>query len=131
MNEEKMKILEMLENGQISTKEASDLLEAVNEEPKNEKTLDVTKISNDYAKKYLRVRVHDAEDNTKVKINIPIKLVKAGLMIANKFDGNIEGVDLSDGEIDMILEAIENEVEGEILNIEADEGKTIVKIYVE
>ncbi|MGM0508050.1 MAG: SHOCT-like domain-containing protein [Fusobacteriota bacterium] len=131
MNEEKKKILEMLESGKISAQEAAELLEAVGEEKENKELLDTSKLSEEYAKKYLRVRVYDQNDDTKVKINIPIKLVKAGLSIAKNFGADLEGVNLSDRDIDMIIEAIENEVEGEIVNIEADEGKTIVKVYID
>jgi len=66
-----------------------------------------------------------------VNLNIPIKLVKLGISFASKLNSKIEGVQISNAEIDIILEAIDNEIEGEILSIDADDGRTRVKIYIE
>jgi hypothetical protein len=129
MSSERKKILEMLEAGKITSKEAADLLEAVDDS--SEKMNEVTTISRSYSKKYLKIRVFEAEKESKVNLNIPIKLVKLGISFASKLNSKIEGVQISNDQIDVILEAIDNEIEGEILSINADDGKTQVKIYIE
>lgn len=129
MSAERKKILEMLEEGKITSKEAADLLEAIDDS--SVKDVDVTRISKSYSKKYLKIRVFEAEKESKVSLNIPIKLVKLGISFASKLNSKIEGVNISNEEIDIILEAIDNEIEGEILSIDADDGKTQVKIYIE
>ena len=129
MSSEKKKILEMLEEGKITSKEAADLLEAVDDSTENNNQ--VSTISRSYSKKYLKIRVFEAEKESKVNLNIPIKLVKLGISFASKLNSKIEGVQISNEEIDVILEAIDNEIEGEILSINADDGKTQVKIYIE
>lgn len=129
MSSERIKILEMLEEGKITSKEAADLLEAIDDT--SEKYNEVSTLSKSYSKKYLKIRVVDGSDQSKVKLNIPIKLVKLGLSFASKLNSSIEGVQISNKEIDIILDAIENEIEGEIISIDADDGKTQVKIYIE
>lgn len=131
MSDERMKILEMLKAGDITTEEASNLLEAVSDTSEETDIIPVNNMSSDYSKKYLRVRVYDSSDNTKVNVNLPIKLVKAGISLASKLDTNLNGASLSDQDFDLIMTAIDNEVDGEILSVEADEGETIVKVYVE
>ena len=129
MNSEKKKILEMLEEGKITSKEASDLLEAIEDTTK--KTNEVLSGSKNYNKKYLKIRVYESSNQSKVKLNIPISLVKLGLSFASKLNSSVEGVNISNKEIDIILDAIENQIEGEIVTIEADDGKTQVKIFIE
>jgi hypothetical protein len=129
MSSERKKILEMLEEGKITSKEAADLLEAVDDSIENNN--EVSTLSSSYSKKYLKIRVFEAEKESKVNLNIPIKLVKFGISFASKLNSKIEGIQISNAEIDIILDAIENEIEGEILSIDADDGKTQVKIYIE
>ncbi|HKL43256.1 MAG TPA: hypothetical protein VJ962_11800 [Clostridia bacterium] len=129
MSSERKKILEMLEEGKITSKEAADLLEAVDDSTENNN--EVSTLSRSYSKKYLKIRVFEAEKESKVNLNIPIKLVKLGISFASKLNSKIEGVQISNAEIDIILEAIDNEIEGEILSIDADDGRTRVKIYIE
>jgi len=131
MSSERKKILEMLEEGKITSKEAADLLEAIDDTSENYKYNEVSTLSKSYSKKYLKIRVVEGSDQSKVKLNIPIKLVKLGLSFASKLNSSIEGVQISNKEIDIILDAIENEIEGEIISIDADDGKTQVKIYIE
>lgn len=129
MSSERKKILEMLEEGKITSKEASDLLEAIDDTSTNKS--EVTTLSKSYSKKYLKIRVFEASKESKVSLNIPIRLVKLGISFAAKLNSSIEGVKISNEEIDVILEAIENEIEGEIISIDAEDGKTQVKIYIE
>ena len=131
MSSERKKILEMLEEGKITSKEAADLLEAIDDTSENYKYNEVSTLSKSYSKKYLKIRVVEGSAQSKVKLNIPIKLVKLGLSFASKLNSSIEGVQISNKEIDIILDAIENEIEGEIISIDADDGKTQVKIYIE
>lgn len=128
---EKLQILKMLEEGKISAKEASDLLEAVEEPIQKSQPASYSKA---YSKKHLRIRVMDTrpgEETTKVNINLPIALVRFGLKMAKKFNPDLSEAGLTEEDFDSILEAVNNEVEGELMDIEADQGNTRVKIYIE
>jgi NCAIR mutase (PurE)-related protein len=126
---EKLQILKMLEEGKINVSEASELLEAIKTSSNQNQQITLTE---KYRKKYLKVRVFDknkAKDI--VNINLPITLVKAGINVAMKFSPELSTAGLSSKDFSNIMKAIENEIEGEIINIDADDGNTIVKVFIE
>jgi len=126
---EKLQILKMLEEGKINAKEASELLEAI-EPTKLEK--DAISISDEYKKKYLKIRVYDNKENkSSVSVNLPISLVKTGVKLAMKFNPELSHTGLSENNFKDILSAINSEIEGEIINITTDNGKQNVKVYIE
>jgi len=81
MNEEKRKILDMLAQGKITVDEAEKLLTAVGEP--SEETAPVAGGKRQW--KYLRVLVEPgpgSENNDKVNVRVPFKLIRAGLKFA-------------------------------------------------
>lgn len=128
MSEEKIKILKMIEDGKITAKEGMDLLNAV--EDKKDKPAELEILNNDSKEtKWLRVRVIEPNDNTKVKINIPISLVDVALKVGSGFstelNENLKGVDVNE-----IVKAIKEGAEGKIVDVEDDNG-TKVEVTVE
>ena len=121
--DERMQILEMVEEGKINTKEAMELLDALEG---NE--VELTPKTN---AKWLKVRVRTMDDNPKVNVNIPISLVEVGLKLAKKFDPQLEESGLDQIDLDEIIEAVKNGAEGKIVDVEDEENQTKVKIYVE
>jgi len=84
MNEERMKILEMLKDGKISVADAEKLLAALAAEapggPEPQKAG-----AGRCASRYLRVQVEPgpgSESRDKVNIRVPMKLIRAGLKFA-------------------------------------------------
>lgn len=126
MNDEKLKILKMIEDGIISADEGARLLASIDDS----KDLKLQE-SNGEKPKWLRIKVLSNENgkNTKVKVNIPIALVETGLKIGKSFDKNFEesmkGIDLGE-----VMEMIRNGAEGKIVEVESDNGD-IVEVYVE
>jgi hypothetical protein len=123
VSEERIQILEMVEEGKITISEAMELLNALerNQEdvvPKNKA-------------KWLKVRVNTMEDETKVNVNIPIALVDVGLKLAKTYDPKLKESGLDKINIDEILEAVKNGAEGKIVDVEDVESQTRVKVYVE
>ena len=124
MKEEIKKILGMMEEGKLDSEEATALIQAL-----QEKGVVETKMAEpDYLKKFLKIRISDQED--KVNVNLPLRLVKvalqSGLDIAAKLPESakyVEGIDKVD--VDLILEAIENEAEGQIVDITGGDGEQV------
>ncbi|KRG14928.1 hypothetical protein [Lederbergia galactosidilytica] len=124
MKEEIKKILGMMEEGKLDSEEATALIQAL-----QEKEVVETKVAEpDYLKKFLKIRISDQED--KVNVNLPLRLVKvalqSGLDIAAKLPESakyVEGIDKVD--VDLILEAIENEAEGQIVDITGGDGEQV------
>ena len=83
MSEETQKILKMLEDGKISSQEAEKLLSALrNSEQQME-------ISNK-KRHWLKIRVFEGDtEKPKVKVNLPIVLIKVFLKLGMKFSDKI------------------------------------------
>lgn len=123
ITDERMQILEMVEERKINTKEGLELLDALEGNPEK----------NDSKKKakWLRIRVRTMDDNPKVTVNIPLALVDVGLKLARKFDPKLDEEVLNQVDLDEIVEAVKNGAHGEIVDVDDEENQTKVKVYVE
>ncbi|KAA0546247.1 hypothetical protein FZW96_16180 [Bacillus sp. BGMRC 2118] len=110
------KVLELLQDGKLNNEEAAEILSALKEEtaPAIE--------SNVYMEKSLKILVDS--DGDKVKVNLPLKLVKS----LHGAVGHIPAVEqhLKDIDINLILEAIVNNVEGPIVDVESANGEKVL-----
>ena len=119
MNEERMRILKMLEEEKISVEEATKLIEAV-EAPQEAKIVPQGK------PKWLRVRVQDGEDE-KVSVNLPLSLARVALkFIPQQARGQMEeqGID-----IDAILNEVTETKIGKL--VEVQDGDEHVEVWIE
>jgi hypothetical protein len=123
-SEERMKILKMINDGKISAEEGSQLLTALSlrsEKPK--KTLGRTLTG-----QMLRVRVTDmSSGKTKVNVNVPMKLVDAGLNIAAQFTPEMEGAQM----MEAVKEALAENMQGKIVDVIDEEDQEHVEIFIE
>lgn len=119
-NEERLKILSMLQDGVINADQAAKLLESLTEVSAEQKTTfpkGDESSSNKRGGKFFRVRVTDTDSGkTRVNIRLPIGLVGAGLKMGMKFSPEIEGIDpevlktfLTSGEIGQIVDVFDDE----------------------
>jgi uncharacterized Zn finger protein len=125
------KVLTMVQEGKIDAEKASELIEVLKE--KQEKASYGNKAIN-YSDKTLKVRVISAQ-NDNISVNLPIKLVKvvllAGHSIASSIPQSAKFVkDINKEDIDLILKAIENEIEGQIVEVKSGNGD-IVTVSIE
>lgn len=119
MNEERMRILKMIEAGKVSAEEGISLLEAIDENI-NETIKPKSK------GKFLVVKV-DGDD--KVNIRVPLALVDAGLKIGSKYEKDLENK-LGGIQLEEMLKMAQEGAEGQIVDIETEDGES-VKVYVE
>ena len=119
-NEERLKILSMLQDGIINADQAAKLLESLTEvsaEQKSSVSRSEETTNSKSGGKFFRVRVTDTESGkTRVNIRLPIGLVGAGLKMGMKFSPEIEGIDpdvlktfLTSGEIGQIVDVFDEE----------------------
>jgi hypothetical protein len=121
MKEEISKVLTMVQEGKIDSEKASEIIEVL------QKKEEVTAVKSDqYLNKMLKVRIVSKE-NDNVSINLPIKLVKAVLKAGHSIASSIPESQkyVKDINIDLIMEAIENELDGQIVDIKAANGDTV------
>lgn len=125
--EERMQILKMIENKQITAEEGAKLLAALEEHDRAENAAKV-KPSPTTSGKWFCVRVTDLKSGKrKVNVNIPLGLVDVGLKMGAKFaPAGMEKFD-----VNQILAAIKSGTEGKIVDVENEEEDERVEVFIE
>ena len=119
--EERMKILKMIADKQITAEEGARLLEALRassaEPPRGEP----------FIPKWLRIRVTDrATGKVKVNVNLPAGLLDVGLKMGARFAPEMHGMDFN-----VIQTAIREGRQGRVMEAEDERTDERVEIYVE
>lgn len=124
--EERMQILKMIENKQITAEEGARLLAAIENKSRGDATPPPPTPGTQG--KWFRVRVTDLRSGRrKVNVNIPLSLVDVGLKMGARFaPAGLEGLDMN-----QIIAAIKGGGEGKIVDVEDEEGGEHVEIYIE
>jgi DUF4097 and DUF4098 domain-containing protein YvlB len=123
-SEERMKILNMINEGKITAEEGSKLLSVLTRG--SEKPKKASKRS--HTSQWLRVRVTDmSTGKAKVNVNVPMKLVDAGLNIAAQFTPEVEGAQM----MDAVKEALAENIRGKIVDVVDEEDQEHVEIFIE
>lgn len=124
MKEEITRVLTMVQEGKIDADKGSELIQILREKEetgskRHEKT-------DKYLDKTLKIRVVSSE-NDNVKVNLPIKLVKVVLMAGHSIAASIPESEkyVKDIDINLIIEAIENELDGQIVDVKSANGDTV------
>ena len=148
MNEQ-LKILEMIEKGQITAAEGLELLEALNAAKDTETVpqLHTPPALLRHNFKYLKIRVTADNNSVNVNVNVPIRLLTSIGEIAGKMTSMVpaearrnmesKGIDISSIDFSKIIEELLNGTldDPDIVDVEAwDEEHNAmvkVKIYVE
>lgn len=123
MKEEKKQILKMVEDGKITANEGLELLNALDERYEIEETY-----TNE--PKWLRIKVFDPDDDTKVNVNLPLSLISVGMKMSQKFVPELQEAGLDEEDFNEILAAIEDGAQGKIIDVESEDGEK-VEIVVE
>lgn len=124
MNDEISRVLTMVEEGKLDKDKAAELIDVLQGKGKqvnlNKRT------STPYLDKMLKIRV-TSEIGDNVNVNLPIKLVKAvlkaGVSIAEKIPEAEKYV--KDIDVELLIEAIENELDGQIVDITSAKGDKV------
>lgn len=150
MSNEKMKILEMIQEGKLTAAEGMDLLKAIEEgnskEPFQRGENGVVKqamVGSSYGDRFLRVRVA-GEKTLKVNVNVPFSLIRSAsklIVYAMSFvpaDKRLEleqkGLDLQALDVEGLIRLVEESVDGKIVDVEVadpEEGRIKVEVCVE
>jgi hypothetical protein len=122
-SEERLKILDMIQNGVINAEEGAKLLKAL----KTKKEAGTKFTSDPSEKKTIRVRVTDsASGNAKVSVNLPIGLISAGLNIASNFIPEKENEILAEVE-----NALKSGASGKIVDVIDHNDGEHIEIYID
>jgi hypothetical protein len=121
-NEERMKILKMIDEGKITAEEGARLLATLSE---SRKAARKPTVRGTYGgARWLKVRVTDmVTGKAKATVNLPLGLVDAGLNIASKYAPDVA--------FDELVEAINAGAEGKIIDVYDEEDGEHVEIFIE
>jgi hypothetical protein len=124
MNEEITRVLTMVQDGKIDASKGAELIQVLKE--KEDTGSRLTEKPAKYADKTLKLRVVSAEGDN-VAANLPIKLIKAVLTAGHSIAAGIPQSEkyVKDIDINLITEAIENELEGPIVDVKSANGDTV------
>lgn len=131
--EDKLRILKMLEEGKITSEEAAKLLSALGDEESKKVTIkeetDLSQffsiLKNEGKAKMLYIRVLSAEGDN-VKITLPVEVIK---LMGKIGKSNIAELEKYNIDFDMIIQAIENDIKGPIVQVDTEDGtKVLIEI---
>ncbi len=126
--DETLRILKMVEEGTITAEQGAELLSAMNLNPPAQQ---MPAGKSGYDKKMFRVIV-DSPAGDKVKVQFPVGAIRKILKVTGKLpipEETLQGVDLS-SMMDAISECLDDEIEGDFVNVEGADGTT-VRVFVD
>jgi hypothetical protein len=122
-NDERMKILNMIEEGKISAEEGARLIAALSESRRQPRRR-LTQRNAQGGARMLRLRVTDTlSGKAKATINLPLGLVDAGLNIAAQYAPEVD--------FDELLGAIDAGYQGKVIDVFDEEDGEHVEIFIE
>ncbi len=125
MDEERMRILKMIESGKISAEEGIKLLEAL-ELNQGEKT---AQPENTFGK-MLNIKISDSESG-KVKVNLKVPLGIAHIIKSLIPEPELQKLEERGINLDMIFQNIDSGSFGKLLEVEDNERKQIIQLSIE
>ncbi|KPL83932.1 hypothetical protein SE15_01595 [Thermanaerothrix daxensis] len=127
--EERLKVLEMLQEGKITAEEAARLLEALEAAPgpKTPPPPPPPTSPPGGSGRWLRVRITDT-DTGKVRANIrlPLNLVSAGIKMGMRFTPEVEGLD-----VNRLMDFIRSGETGTLVDVFDEEDGEHVEVFIE
>ena len=124
MKDEILRVLTLVEEGKIDKEKASELITIL--QGKDQSELVTIKKEGPYGNKMLKIRV-TSEEGDNVNVNLPINLVKAVLKVGTTIAERIPEAEkyVKDINVDLLIEAIENELDGQIVDITSANGDKV------
>ncbi|MEN8702252.1 SHOCT-like domain-containing protein [Bacillus infantis] len=127
MKDEISRVLTLVEEGKIDKEKAGELINVL--QGKDQPELVTIKKEVPYGNKMLKIRVNSKEGDN-VNVNLPINLVKAVLRVGTNIAERIPEAAkyVKDINIDLLIEAIENELDGQIVDIISANGDKVLVV---
>jgi len=129
--EERLKILQLLQEGKITADQAARLLEALETSAAQTKGAPRPPVPPSPPAagggRWLRVRVTDTDTGkTRVNVRLPLNLVASGIRMGMRFAPEIEGLDVNE-----LMSFIQSGESGHLVDVYDDEDGEHVEVYIE
>ena len=127
MSDEISRVLTMVEEGKLNKEKAAELIEVL--QGKDNQVVLTKRTSTSYLNKILKIRV-TSENGDNVNVNLPIKLIKAVLKVGANIAKMIPESEkyVKDIDVELLIEAIENELDGQIIDVTSAKGDKVLVI---
>jgi hypothetical protein len=130
LEEERIKVLRMVETGKVSAEEAVQLLAALDEGssgsgpfPPNPPIPPLSMGSG----RYFRVRVTDTcTGKTRVNLRMPLNVITAGMKMGMRFTPEVQGLNAEE-----LMAAVRNGGIGQIVDIQDEQDGEHVEVFIE
>src|SRR5699024_91297 len=131
MKEEIRRIMQMVEEGKLSSDEATELMNALNEPP--EQTKETEETNRSYMGRSLKIRIKEKDkDKERIRLNIHNKFVKWVIKTDHGIAQAIPDAKpyIEDIDLNVVMQAIDNHETGKIIDLTTEEGEEIT-LYIE
>lgn len=125
MQEERLRILKMVQEGKLTPEQAAQLLEALEAPTREARPAGAT--GKEGEPRWLRIRVLSS-DGDRVNINVPVRLVNAALRVVQR-TGQIDEENVATI-LESLNEALKAGAEGRIVEVQSSDGD-VVEIFLE
>jgi len=123
-SEERMRVLQMIQDGVISAEDGIRLLDSLDRTEKTDEGLPETA---GRTAKYFRVRVTDTQSGkTRVNVRLPVSVINAGVKMGARFSPQVEGLDMQE-----LMQYIRSGTIGKIVDVFDDEDGEHVEVFLE
>ena len=127
--EERMKVLKMIQEGTISAEQGLQLLEALDEGAKraNKGRPVPPPAPSARSGRWFRVMITDTNSGkTRVNVRLPISMVNAGIKMGARFAPEVEGLDT-----EQLMSALNSGETGKIVDVYDNEDGEHVEVFIE
>lgn len=128
--EERLKILQMIQDGKITAEEGVKLMESLERQdmpPMSTNRPGPTGIPGNKGQRWMRVRVTDTKTGkTQVNVRLPVSLINAGMKMGARFGPEIEGMDM-----EQLKQIIRSGETGRVIDVYDDEDGDHVEVFIE
>ena len=119
--EERLQILRMIENGNITAEEGKKLLDALGARQSGSGEESGSRA------RWVRIRVSNRNTGkNRINVNLPIQLVDMGLKVAARFAPDMEDMDFEE-----LRQTIKSGIQGKLVEVDDEDENEHVEIFVE
>lgn len=125
-SEERMRILQMIQDGTISAEDGIRLMDSIEKSEKVTGREEATTEKSQMAR-FFRIRVTDSNTGkTRVNVRLPVSVVNSGIKMGARFAPEVEGLNTTE-----LMQFIREGTIGKIVDVYDDEDGEHVEVFLE
>ena len=129
-SEERLKILKMVQEGKISADQGATLIEALEDNNKNQRQPNRHEPPTNptgKSSRWFHVRITDSgTGRTRVNVRLPVSLINAGIKMGARFSPEVQGLDM-----EQLLQFINSGETGQMVDVVNEDDGEHVEVFIE